>query len=212
MAFQTMHLKESIDLQTKTFNLDKRPYLYIHFEPYFKYESAGAIYGGGEMSYKNEGQVPASYMQTEFRVATDAQGEIDIKKDHKQKVGTEFPEVKTVFPKQVSEKIPIHPSISREAKFLFIEVLVTYSGIEKDKKYKEYKEYCYKFKQVYNIKIDSKMEKPILTELIDRDEDWDRNLDIKPCQLEKPDWRKFKDGLEKHFSSSVATTTIESWK
>lgn len=217
LVFQTINLKESIDLQTKTFNLDKRPYLYIHFEPYFKYESDG-IYGGGEVSYGNEGQVPVSNIQTKFIVATDAQGEIDIKKKYNQKVGKEFPEVKTVFPEQISEKIPIHPSISNEAKFLFIGIVVTYSGIEKDNKY------CYKFMRAYNLMIDDKKEKPILAHLVEADEDWDRNSGLKQCQLKEPNWNykdylgehiteeQWKDILNRGISKETATTTIEAWK
>jgi hypothetical protein len=181
---------------TKTFNLEKRPYLYVDLEPLSKYYSDGSIHGGGWAVYKNEGQIPASDVQTEFKVATDdVQGEIDIKKWYEQKLGGKFPEVKTVFPKQGGVKIPINPSINKKAKFLSIEVLVTYSGIEKNKRYWS------KFSQMYDVIVDGKNMKltprgPII--------DWDRDLNSELPPLTIPNWKEYK-----HSKQNFATSTPE---
>lgn len=177
-------MTDSNKLQKEIFYLEKRPYLYVNLVPDFGYnDQIKDVFGGGNVVFKNVGQIPASNIETTFNVGTE-RGEINLKDWFVKELGG-FPEVKTVFSQDINS-IFIHPQIGKDTRFFYLDVLVTYSGHNTDNKY------WYKFTQVYNVYWDGKKlnKTPIKT-----DTDWDRNIDIDPAPVAIIDCNNFKDFL-----------------
>ena len=186
LGYQSMKLRESIQLQTEDFHLEKRPYLYVHFEPQFHYAGKD-IYGGGHIVYRNEGRIPSSNVSSAPEAYSNERGKIPIKEWHIEYFGG-YAEVKTVFPNHVDAKIFFKGDMGSEATFFAIGALVAYTGIQRDKTY------WFKFSQVYNIVGDGKR---VVPHLISHDTDWDQNTKPVPLPPQEPDWSKYKDYLGK---------------
>ena len=181
------NLIKSIDLQTETFNLEKRPYLYVYFEPIFKYQfGTNTIFGGGYIHYKNEGQITATVIKTDLLITADT-GDVKIEEWYSRALGG-MPGIKTLFPQHVDAKIRRIGGLNAIPKFFFIGVLVRYTGIDKGKTY------WYKFSQVYNIYGDGK---DVTLSLITNDTSWDEESGKEPSLISRPDFSIYKDFLGK---------------
>ncbi|MBW1796015.1 MAG: hypothetical protein JRJ38_16595 [Deltaproteobacteria bacterium] len=206
LTYQTSQLKSSIDLQTRSieiqterFNLEKRPYLWVELKK--RHIATGAvekrsIFGGGNLHYYNKGEVPAGDIKLEFIVESDIIRTNELDKWFKEARGG-FPQIKTVFPNQSDLYVGLHPFIGNMGnlpKLIFIGALITYTGMDKNKKYWYKAEWLYEI--IYKIKIE-KLEGKVKEQQEIQEvafsplkiyTDWDRNTNFEVPELKEPDW------------------------
>lgn len=114
-----MQLKESVDLQGRQiqlqadgFQLEHRPYLYLHLPldqiRVWQNETEGGWFGGGDLRFRNVGKDPASITKAQYMVASDARGVIDFVGWFETEFGG-FPDIEVVFPGQDDARVPTHP-------------------------------------------------------------------------------------------------------
>lgn len=191
VGFQTTMLRKNVDNQTKSFELENRPYLHAEFIPAFGFGSEPTenkiLFGGVNLSFINEGKIPASIIadECEYISISDEMKETDQVGWFKEAKGA-YPAVTTVFPRQKSISIPIHPMIGKNPKLAFVWCKIVYTGINSNVKY------WYKFTQLYNIKVIMPEEhngvKKFSVELLKQEEEWDRNIQVQIPKFKAPDW------------------------
>jgi hypothetical protein len=194
VGYQTMMLQKNIENQTRSFSLENRPYLHAEYTPSFGFgadpKEREIMFGGVELSFINEGKIPASIIpnECEYISISNEMRDTDQVAWFKEAKGA-YPDVTTVFPGQKSRKIPIHPMIGKNPKLVFVWCKVVYTGINSNDKY------WYKFTQIYNINYissaDSSGNKTYGVELIKQEEDWDRNVQSPIPLFKKPDWNYY---------------------
>jgi hypothetical protein len=199
VSYQTKMLRENIDNQTKSFVLENRPYLHADFVSQFGFgndpREKEIIFGGVDLSFINEGKIPASIIsdECEYISISNEMQNTDLVEWFKKAKGA-YPEVTTVFPRQKSRMIPIHPMVGKKPKLVFVWCKVVYTGIDSNVKY------WYKFTQIYHLKYkspeDHSDQKEFTPELIKQEEDWDRNNQVQIPKFKPPDWDKYLSSLK----------------
>lgn len=186
VGYQSLKLKASVKLQTETFYLENRPYVYVRFKPQFNYSDI-TPYGGGNFVFENTGKIPATVVELTAKAYSDVRGEIGIYEWWDKAFGSHV-EVKTVFPRQEE---PIYfKGCMGDAKFFYVELLVTYTGIQEGRKYWS------QLAETYNVVCDSN-NKRIPAVHIETKANWDRNSKFVPARPQAPDWEKYRDYLGK---------------
>lgn len=141
IVFQTSIIKN-------TFDLEKRPYLYVDVKPVIYPNNKREFYAGIYMTYRNEGLLTASNIKTTVKIASDASDKLqDTLKWHENTYGF-YPYIKSVFPKQNIEPKKIVSNICNFEEALeqhvYVAIRITYDGV-KGKEYYYDVDYVYKF-------------------------------------------------------------------
>jgi len=194
---QANQLKESVNLQTVSFNLEQRPYIFAYLGDitFFKNVTDGSFYGIGNLYFENKGKVPADFIfpETKYIIASDELGKIGNERWYDEKAGG-YPHVKVVFPGQKGLFIPVHPQVGKKPSIIYVGAVITYKGTDPNR------QYWYKFSQVfyisYNMGKNGKGQPFIESTNLgpsSADHSWDMNADAPPPELNIPDWGKLKN-------------------
>jgi hypothetical protein len=178
-------------IQTKTFNLDNRPYLHAVLSLTNPgRDETGSLHGLGLLYLKNEGKIPATILgKPDYIVRSDQLRNTDLMGYFERFGG--FPHIRIVFPKQNDiAPIPLTPQIGKSPKLVHVFARIIYTGVDPDKKY------WYVFNHLYSLKYTEKGEVEGI-ELMDPDEDWNKNLENEPPPYKAPDWDKLISAIDK---------------
>lgn len=177
---QLIQLEENVKTQKDSLDFEIRPYISIRLVNFDVSTGEKDTFIGGDILYHNYGKTPASKMKTYFYITTqeDGIGNRSLE-EYAQDAWGGYKRVSFLCPIEfdaVSRRISLSPS----ATIYYINAIVTYEGIEKNKTYWTF------FKKVIRI-LDINTSKPTYIE-IDSDGNWDRNKDFTPPGLEKPNF------------------------
>lgn len=159
-------MKGNIQTSQNSIDLDTRPYLAINIEqPVYRRVGLDAMYGN-DIILKNSGKTPASHVSTRYYITT----ELDRENRNGQEWFDEFlggfGGVSFLAPQATGWEFGFR-SLSPSAEYYYWEGLVTYEGMEKNKKYWTH------VKKVYFIERTANRLLPVSTY-----GDWDRNEDL----------------------------------
>ncbi len=216
LSYQSLKLRDSINLQaestrlqTESFNLEQRPYLWLDMHSNMSKgdpPDVKKIFGGGYLFFRNEGKIPANIVDAQYLIASDVNKNIDLVKWFESARGS-FPQIKTIFPNQKDNYVFLNPiigDIDNKPKLLFISALIKYTGKDSQKFY------WYKFTRLIEIaEFDpEKNAGRISTILID--DDWDRDSPSNPSSLKYPDWDKYLPLFQEKPKSEPPVNTLGS--
>ena len=139
---------ESIDLQIKEMELEKRPYLYIEPTILQSWRTAKDQHIRTEFVMKNVGKIPASDIDYHWVINDGFEKRPTPMEVYKEEFKEEVEEInfpQTLFPGQIIELPTYSPSISPNTKKLSLTIKVTYSGVETVSE----KPYWYEYKRDY---------------------------------------------------------------
>jgi hypothetical protein len=188
------------NIQTKTYNIENRPYLHAMLKgnkingEYEKYhfgpdiDDKVTLHGPGYLYLVNDGKVPATILgKPEYIVRSNECQNTDLM-GYFDRLGG-FPHVRIVFPKREDiQPIPLTPGIGKKPILVQVYAKVVYTGADPDKKY------WYIFDHLYALKYS---ETEMSVELVDPFEDWDRNSGKEPPPYKAPKWGKLLSDIEK---------------
>jgi len=178
-VFQTTIIKN-------TFDLEKRPYLYVDVKPIIYHGNKEEFYAGVDITYRNEGLLTASNIKTTVKIASDASDKLqDTLKWHEDTYGF-YPYIKSVFPKQNIEPKRIVSNICSFKEGLeqhvYVGIRITYNGVKNE-------EYYYGVDYVYKFKYKGHGESEYL--ILKHDTYWDAGKGPEMPKIEV-DWSKYK--------------------
>ncbi len=166
---QNTRLTESINLQTKTIELENRPYLYVDIQPSVSEKPEPRPDGGGEywnlylgarLVFKNVGKTPASNIKTELHMYNNADKLDDatrLERWYLDQFGY-FPRPTTVFPDQTGQEIGLFVDAGEGTTEYLITIRVSYTGEDTQKTY------WYSADMRYRIEKESLRETRVLME------------------------------------------------
>ena len=184
IMYQSNRIRDGIEYQIKSYNLDNRPFLHLEAE-YFvgkgrDFEKNGIWYGGARFTFKNPGKIPASEIKVTPKINSNENRNIDLA-GYMKKITGKDPTFRTVFPGE--ERIERWtPQIGKKPKLMHIWILVEYKGINPDKNYWFLLDNLYFIQELIPGKNATRNYK-VWTET-----DWDKNGDLKPPEYIEPDW------------------------
>ncbi len=193
---QANQLKESVRIQTNSFSIEQRPYIFAELRDisFGKASEDGMFYGVGNIYLENKGKVPADIIveETDYIIASDENGKIDNEKWFDEYAGG-YPHVKVVFPDQKGLHVPAHPQLGKKPNIVFVGALIVYKGTDSEKKY------WYKFSRIIYIHYNEGKNDAGQTVIevgnlngTSDDTSWDMNADTPPPKLKIPDWENLK--------------------
>ena len=194
---QATHLSRQLKLQAETFELEHRPYLYLHIPPgevrFWRNDVEGGWFAGGDLRFRNVGKDPATIRNTQYMVASDRRGVIDFIGWFEKEFGG-FPDIKVVFPGQEDARVPCHPTVAERDKIprlLYIGAVTSYEGPQPGRSY------WYKFSQLYVLEFvrgkddQGRMVERFGVHPLKPEHDWDRNTNSPPPGLVEPRWQDY---------------------
>ncbi|PKN67171.1 MAG: hypothetical protein CVU57_04260 [Deltaproteobacteria bacterium HGW-Deltaproteobacteria-15] len=208
---QSVKLKDTIQLQTETFKLEKRPYLFAYLSKkgnksvefdIWKNAEHGAFYGGGDLFFENVGQVPATIGKTQYLVASDELGDTNVVRWFEEAMG-KYPDVKTIFPGQQNISVALHPQLGKKPRLVYVGAVIPYTGIKPQEKY------WYKFSQLFIVQYrkvpdkEGNLKPAIAVSPHFADHDWDKHSASDPPVLSTPDWNYW---LERSHIKQITTS------
>lgn len=165
---QNARLTDSINLQTKTLELENRPYLYVDIQPAVSEKPErhpdGSeywnLYLGAKLVYKNVGNTPASNIKTEVHMYNNADKVDDAQRleEWYVKLFGYFPKPTTVFPDQTGQEVGLFVDAGEGATEYLITIRASYTGENPTKTY------WYSADMRYAIEKDSMREMRVLVE------------------------------------------------
>ncbi len=143
---QNLRLTKSINLQTKTLELENRPYLYVDIQPGVSEKPESRSDGGGEywnlylgakLVYKNIGKTPASNVKSELHMYNNADKVDDAERLEEWYIDQfgYFPRPTTVFPDQTGQEIGLFVDAGEGATEYLVTLRISYTGEDADKEY-----------------------------------------------------------------------------
>jgi len=145
LAGQNSSLTKSIDLQTKTIELDHRPYLYVDIQPSVTEKLSkrpdGSDYWdrylGAKLVYKNVGRTPASNIKAELHMYNNGDKVDDAARLEEWYINEYgfFPKPATVFPEQTGQEVGLFVDASEGATEYLITIRVSYTSEDPTKTY-----------------------------------------------------------------------------
>jgi hypothetical protein len=202
VGIQAIQLKTSVDIQAQqsqmqlaAFRVERRPYLFLEdVDPILsRNDPEGGWFGGVELRFRNVGRDPATITGTEYLVASDVNGVINLVKWFDEESGG-FPDIKVLFPEQTDFRVPMHPNIAppdKKPRLIYIGAVISYSGPHQGMRY------WYKFSRMYALELKRvRHDKGEDFEFhgihpLKPDHDWDRNDNPVAPKLSEPDWQKY---------------------
>ena len=169
---------QSNKITTETTLLDRRPYLSIRFSNPSYIVTASDTFIGGDILYTNYGKIPASDIKTHFFITTDMDKTNHTLEEYALENWGGNKTVSYLAPSEydiISRRLSLSPA----AKFYYINVVVSYSGIDRKKVY------WISLKKVFRI-----INNTTLIE-IDAEVIWDKDLHLKVPNPSAPNFSKY---------------------
>ncbi len=189
---QTTAIKTQTDIMKDSFALEKRPYLYVDIKPKVKgYDENGNFFAGVEITYRNEGLLPANNIKTEMKIGNDSscKGLSDITEWYEEIYGS-YPYVTSVFPKQTMRPVVLTPQIpdfpESNKRYIYFGIHIEYEGFTEDI-------YHYAVDYVYEIIKTNDLNYSFIYVLLKRDTYCDINNSLPKGKIAPPDWNIYKN-------------------
>ena len=169
---------KAASLQGRSVDLDTRPYLAVQLANLTWNTTPTDTFIGPDVIYHNVGKIPATNIETKFYIATDKDGGNRALEDYADEHWGGYKKVTFLAPGE-GDLVPRRLSLSPATEVYYINVIVSYEGVDEDKRY------WIELRKAFRI-----FNKDLLVE-IDSRGNWDRNKNYQLPGLTVPNFNNY---------------------